>query len=139
MCKEHAEIFRVLGVESRIKIIELLKLKGPLGVNEIADELGITPSAVSQHLKILKYAGIVKSERKGYWIPYELNPEALNECRDMAIKVCSCCCTGTGTTHKVNQEEINEELSLLKQYEKDLRKELERVQGRINELKEEGE
>ncbi|NIN01029.1 MAG: metalloregulator ArsR/SmtB family transcription factor, partial [candidate division Zixibacteria bacterium] len=52
-------------VASRIRIIDLLKQKGPLGVNKMSELLGITPSAVSQHLKILKHAGLVRNERKG--------------------------------------------------------------------------
>lgn len=75
-----SEIFKVLGVETRVRIIELLKSKGPLGANNIAETLGITPSAVSQHLKILRQAGLVRSERKGYWIPYSINVEALEDC-----------------------------------------------------------
>ncbi|NIA15253.1 MAG: metalloregulator ArsR/SmtB family transcription factor, partial [Nitrospiraceae bacterium] len=70
---KQAEFFKVLSVESRIKIIALLKRKGPLGVNELSESLGITPSAVSQHLKVLRYAGLVRSERKGYWLPYEID------------------------------------------------------------------
>lgn len=137
MSKEHAEIFKVLGVESRIKIIEMLKLKGPMGVNDIAEVLGISPSAVSQHLKVLKYAGIVKSERKGYSIPYELNPNALFECRDIAMRVCSCCCTGEDNDHVPGCEDPEDEIVSLKQYEKELKKELKRVQTRIGELKSE--
>jgi DNA-binding transcriptional ArsR family regulator len=57
MEKKQAELFKVLGVESRIKILELLKHKGPLGANELSEKLGITPSAVSQHLKSLTHAG----------------------------------------------------------------------------------
>jgi DNA-binding transcriptional ArsR family regulator len=135
MSKEHAEIFKVLGVESRIKIIEMLKLNGPMGVNDIAEILGISPSAVSQHLKVLKYAGIVKSERKGYSIPYEINPDALFECRDMAMKVCSCCCTKEGHAHIPGCEDPADEVASLKLYEKELKKELKRVQTRIEELK----
>ena len=47
-----AEMFKVLGVETRVRIIELLKSKGPLGANNIAERIGVTPAAVSQHLKI---------------------------------------------------------------------------------------
>ena len=65
---KQAELFKILGVDSRIRIIELLKLRGPLGVNKMSKSLGITPSAVSQHLKILKHAGLVRNERKGYWL-----------------------------------------------------------------------
>ena len=78
---KQADLFKVLGVDTRIKIIELLKQKGPLGSNEMSQMLGITPSAVSQHLKILKHAGLVRNERKGYWIPYEINPTALEKVR----------------------------------------------------------
>jgi ArsR family transcriptional regulator len=130
MCKEDAEIFRILSVESRIRIIELLKKKGPLGAVDIAEALGISTSAVSQHLKILKYAGIVKSERKGYSIPYEVNPDALDHCKHVAMKVCTCCCCPPEESTKTK-----EELELLKQYQEHLQKELEKVEKRIQELK----
>ena len=79
MKDKQAEIFKVLGVDSRIQIISLLKDRGWLCVNEISETLGISSSAVSQHLKILKFAGIVKNERKGYWIHYSVVPEALEQ------------------------------------------------------------
>ena len=137
MSKGHAEIFKILGVESRIKILELLKRKGPLGVNELADELGISPSAVSQHLKILKFAGLVKSQRKGYWMPYEVNLDALDECRTIAMQVCSCCCSESGKhSHtKSKSDDTSDEIAMFKEYENDLRKELKRVKERIAKLK----
>lgn len=46
-------------------------------VNALAKKIGITQSAVSQHLKILRQAGFVKSERRGYFIHYGLNPDQL--------------------------------------------------------------
>ena len=57
------EIFKVLSVETRLKIIELLKSRGALGVKSIAEEFGITPAVVSQHLKILRHAGLVRNNR----------------------------------------------------------------------------
>jgi len=89
---KHAELFKALSVETRIRIIELLKEKGPQGVKELAEILGITPSAVSQHLKVLKYAGLVHSERKGYWLPYEIDGVALENCGEMLSDVCRCGC-----------------------------------------------
>ena len=59
---EPSEIFKVLSVETRVKIIELLKAQGPLGAKDIGATIGITTAAVSQHLKILKQAGLVRSE-----------------------------------------------------------------------------
>ncbi|MBW2668912.1 MAG: winged helix-turn-helix transcriptional regulator [Deltaproteobacteria bacterium] len=51
---EPFEIFKVLSVDTRVKIIELLKAQGPLGAKDISAAIGITTAAVSQHLKILK-------------------------------------------------------------------------------------
>ena len=56
--KVEAEAFKVFSVDTRIKIIELLK-SGPLAVNSLVEALGISQSAVSQHLRILKQAGLV--------------------------------------------------------------------------------
>ncbi|MFC2150822.1 metalloregulator ArsR/SmtB family transcription factor [Calditrichota bacterium] len=73
-------LFKALAGETRIKIIQLLRTKGPLGSKEIADHLKMTPAAISQHLKILKHSGILRSRRHGYWIPYSLDDEALQQC-----------------------------------------------------------
>ncbi len=130
-----AELFKVLSVESRIRIIDLLKQKGPLGVNELSKALGITPSAVSQHLKVLRYAGLVRRERKGYWLPYEINADALNQCQELLTEVCTCGCKGTGRVREAELEETKDKLSLLKKYERELKKELDEVQARIREIK----
>ena len=129
---EPSEMFKVLGVETRVKIIELLKAKGPVGVKDMAGVLGITPAAVSQHLKILRQAGLVRSERKGYWIPYSIDEEALEHCGQLLNQVCTCGCGGTGDFRKL---ELNESgLESLKDYEKELRNELKTVRERIREL-----
>ena len=44
---EPSEIFKALAVETRVKIIEMLKSEGPMGAKKIADRLGVTPAAVS--------------------------------------------------------------------------------------------
>ena len=132
---KQAELFKVLSVESRIKIIDLLKTKGPLGVSELSKSLGITPSAVSQHLKALRYAGMVRSERKGYWLPYEINPGALDQCRELLTEVCTCGCKGTGRVREAELEKADDKLSLLKKYERELKKELKEVQAGIKKIK----
>ncbi|MHB1336977.1 MAG: ArsR/SmtB family transcription factor [Candidatus Humimicrobiaceae bacterium] len=128
-------MFKVLAVETRVKIIELLKSKGPLGAKNIAELVGITPAAVSQHLKILRQAGLVRSERKGYWIPYSIDEEALEKCRQVLNEVCTCGCRGTG---KFREKELsNSSLESLKKYEKELRNEFRIVRERIKEMKSE--
>ncbi len=132
MIIEPAEIFKVLSVETRVRIIELLKANGALGVKEISTRLGITPPAVSQHLKILKQAGLVRSERQGYWIPYSINEEAMEGCREILNEVCACGCQGTG---RFKEKELSKaSLEALKKYEMELQKELNIVRGRVSEI-----
>ena len=89
--KEAAELFKILSADRRIEIIELLK-ENDMNVNTLADTLGVTQSAISQHLRVLKAAGLVKDERKGYWIYYSLNRQALEKCRQRLNKICTCGC-----------------------------------------------
>ncbi|MDP2939468.1 MAG: metalloregulator ArsR/SmtB family transcription factor [Candidatus Omnitrophota bacterium] len=89
--KNVAGLFKIFCVDKRIKIIELLK-NSSMNVNALADALKISPSAVSQHLRILKSAGLVKDERSGYWIHYSLNKSVLEKARKMLNKICSCGC-----------------------------------------------
>ena len=137
MESKQAELFKVLAVDSRIRIIELLKQKGPLGANEMSEMLGITPSAVSQHLKILKHAGLVRNERKGYWIPYEIDPVALEKCGEFLSSVCTCGCKGTGLSREAELSKATDRVAMLRKYEQELQEELNKVQAEIEELKEE--
>jgi len=132
MNMEPSEIFKVLSVETRVKILELLKTQGPLGAKEIGATIGITTAAVSQHLKILKQAGLVRSERKGYWIPYSIDEKALENCRQMLNEVCTCGCKGTGEFREIELERSN--LESLRKYEKALKNELTAVRQRVKEV-----
>ena len=80
---ELAELMSVLGVESRLRIITLLRDYETLCVNAIASHLEISQSAVSQHLRILHLKGFVTSHREGYYTHYRLNREML----DSSIKL----------------------------------------------------
>ena len=132
MSLEPVEMFKALAVETRVKIIDLLKSQGPLGAKKIASLLGITQAAVSQHLKILRQAGFVRSERNGYWIPYSIDEKALHECRDVLMEICTCGCRGIGKLKE--KESKTSSLNALKRYEKEIIKELGRVSKRIKEI-----
>ncbi len=93
--KKAADLFKILSVDKRIDIIEHLKSDN-MNVNALAESLGITQSAVSQHLRVLKSAGLVTDERRGYWVHYSLNREALEECRQRLNRVCTCGCQMEG-------------------------------------------
>ena len=132
MSLEPSEMFKALAVETRVKIIDLLKSEGPLGAKKIAELVGITPAAASQHLKILRHAGFVRSERNGYWIPYSIDEEALANCRDVLTKVCTCGCQGTG---KFREKELRDSnLESLKKYAREIENELGVVRERIKEI-----
>ena len=126
------EMFKVLSVPTRVKIMELLKSEGPSGVKDISRKMAVTPAAVSQHLKLLRQAGLVTSERKGYWIPYSVNEEVLENYRQVFNQVCTCGCQESCRLSEGGSERLN--LDSLKDYEKDLKKELKTIQERIRAL-----
>ena len=75
--KDMAEFFKVLGDPTRLKLLKMLSsCNNQLCVGALAHKLKITQPAVSQHLKVLKAAGIVENERKGFHVHYALNKEA---------------------------------------------------------------
>jgi DNA-binding transcriptional ArsR family regulator len=128
---DSSEMFKVLSVDTRIRIIELLKSKGPLVVKNIAETIGITPAAVSQHLKTLRLVGLVRSERDGYWIPYSIDKDALENCRQLLTEVCTCGCQETGKFRDKDLKDAS--LESIKKYEEELHNELKLVRKRIKE------
>jgi DNA-binding transcriptional ArsR family regulator len=67
---------RALGDDTRRAIFELLG-EGPSPVGEIARRLPVTRPAVSQHLKVLKEAGLVTHRQEGTRHLYQLDPDGL--------------------------------------------------------------
>src|SRR5438094_9733016 len=69
-----------LGDRTRRAIFEQLR-NGPRAVGEIADELPVSRPAVSQHLRVLKEAGLVTERRNGTRRIYRVDPDGLGELR----------------------------------------------------------
>ena len=67
-----ADLFKIFGDTTRIKILYTLR-KQELCVNELAQSLAMTPSAVSHQLKILRQSKLVKNRREGKSLFYSLN------------------------------------------------------------------
>ncbi|MDX1814420.1 MAG: metalloregulator ArsR/SmtB family transcription factor [Thermodesulfobacteriota bacterium] len=80
--KDMTRVFKALAVENRVEIVRLLSER-TLCVGALSDLLDISAGAVSQHLRILKDAGIVEPDRRGYFIHYSLAPGALEGCREI--------------------------------------------------------
>ena len=69
---EHAaELLRALGNRHRVAIITSLT-NGPLCVHELTEALGVEQPLVSQHLKVLRSARLLTSERRGKEVVYSL-------------------------------------------------------------------
>jgi DNA-binding transcriptional ArsR family regulator len=82
-----ARFYSALGDETRLRLVGLLARQEPgraFCVTRLAHELGVTPSAVSQHLRVLKDLGLVHGERRSYRIHYYLDLEQLAAYQDLA-------------------------------------------------------
>jgi len=79
--KEVARALKVLSVGSRVRILQLLKGRA-LCVGALAARLDVTQGAVSQHLRIMRDAGLVIDEKRGYFVHYRLNEKTLAAWRE---------------------------------------------------------
>jgi ArsR family transcriptional regulator len=89
---EQAAVFSALADPTRLKLVKLLCRQhdpNALCVNALAGFLGVTQSAVSQHLRVLRAIGLVKGERRGYHIHYFVNRDALERCRRLVSEALS--------------------------------------------------
>jgi DNA-binding transcriptional ArsR family regulator len=81
-------VYRALGDGTRLRLVKLLadlEPEGALCVNALVGELGVSQPAVSQHLRVLRAAGLVIGERRGYHVHYRLNAAALAAYRNQAL------------------------------------------------------
>jgi ArsR family transcriptional regulator, arsenate/arsenite/antimonite-responsive transcriptional repressor len=87
----YADMFSAMGTEPRLRIMQLLLSAHPEGlvVGEIQDELEIPSSTLSHHLDKLKNEDLVQVERKGTFLRYTANIEALREI--MQFLYAECC------------------------------------------------
>ena len=73
-----AVVAKALGDPIRLQLVDVLrKHAGKVCVCELVPLFDLSQPTVSHHLKVLREAGIVGSERRGLWAYYYVNPEAL--------------------------------------------------------------
>jgi DNA-binding transcriptional ArsR family regulator len=72
------ETLSALGEPNRFRIVELLRT-GPRSVNDIRGRLGLRQSQVSQHLTVLKAAGLVEAEPRAQQRLYKLRPQPMRQ------------------------------------------------------------
>jgi len=71
-------ILKALAHETRLHMLEVL-LSKQLCVGALAHNLGISEGAASQHLQVLRKAGLVIGEKHGYWTHYKVQTQRLQE------------------------------------------------------------
>lgn len=71
-------IFKVLSDSQRREILVMLK-EGRMNAGEIAEKLGVTPAALSYHLKLLKDADLIMEYKQKNFIYYEINTSVFEE------------------------------------------------------------
>lgn len=69
---------KALADPIRRDILNMLK-KGPLSAGEIAAKFAVTDASISRHLSVLKEADLIRDNRKGKFIYYEINVSVLEE------------------------------------------------------------
>lgn len=91
--EELADIFKALSDPTRLRLVKLLseclpgECKGEaLCVNALASELGVSQSAVSQHLRVLKQVGLVRGVRQGYFVHYSLDRGRLGQYKTKVLE-----------------------------------------------------
>jgi DNA-binding transcriptional ArsR family regulator len=76
--------FSALADPTRRFILEMLARNGQLSATEISDNFQVSPSAISQHLKVLREAKLVLMEKRAQQRLYQINPETMGELEQWA-------------------------------------------------------
>jgi ArsR family transcriptional regulator, nickel/cobalt-responsive transcriptional repressor len=79
-----ADTMQALATPSRVRILGRLRA-GELGVNELAEAVGMEPSAVSHQLRVLRHLGFVVGRRDGRRVVYDLYDDHVAHLLDEAI------------------------------------------------------
>ena len=79
--EELALRFKALADPTRVAIINCLSAADEVCVCNLTETFDLSQPTVSHHLKILREAGLVESQRRGTWAYYRLVPEAIDALR----------------------------------------------------------
>ena len=80
-----AEVLKAMAHPARLAILELLAERQSCICGDITEELPLAQSTVSQHLKALKEAGLIKGEIDGVRVCYCLNEQGIKQLEELAL------------------------------------------------------
>jgi DNA-binding transcriptional ArsR family regulator len=81
------DIFSALADPTRRSILEMLARNGPLSATEIYAQFPVSPPAISQHLKVLREADLVRMEKRAQQHIYQLNPDVFSGLEEWARRM----------------------------------------------------
>ncbi len=78
--RQFVALFKALGDPTRLEVVGLLSARGTeLCVCDIEAHFKLSQPTVSHHLRLLREAGVVRSERRGTWVYYALRHEVMKQ------------------------------------------------------------
>ena len=80
-------LYRALGDETRLRIIGLIAEIGPLPVRELSSRVGLSQPLISWHLRILRLAGVIDTQRHGREVICRLRTAAFEELHDAEARL----------------------------------------------------
>jgi ArsR family transcriptional regulator len=77
--QELALLFKAVADPMRLRLLSLIACHegGESCVCDLTEAFDVTPPSVSYHLKILREAGLISSDRRGTWVYYRVNPDVM--------------------------------------------------------------
>lgn len=81
------DVFEALAAPTRREIIEMLSSKGRLSATDIYQRFDASPPAISQHLKVLREAKLVRVERQGQLRIYQIDPKGMAEIEEWSQRM----------------------------------------------------
>ena len=84
--KESAALFAALGDETRLAIVQMLAANADaVCVCDITDCFDLGQPTISHHLKVLREAGLITSEKRGKWVHYSIVPGVVAQMHDLLV------------------------------------------------------
>jgi DNA-binding transcriptional ArsR family regulator len=81
------DTFSVLAEPRRRRVVEILAHRGKLSASQICDEFDVTPQAISQHLRVLREANVIRMEKSAQRRLYAFNPQSMNQIQGWAAEM----------------------------------------------------
>ena len=81
------DTFYAFAEPNRRKVVEILAHRGQLSATQISEEFDVTPQAISQHLKVLREAGVIRMERRAQQRLYTFNPQSAQQIEKWAAQM----------------------------------------------------